>query len=82
MSATIKFPLHRSYPACRRETQHGQSFVRLTGDYLRAVRLEWRRRAEERARRRRRLRTAAIIAALPRQIRADIGWPGRHPDDD
>jgi len=41
-----------------------------------------RERAAERARAKERVRTAKLIADLPYDIRADIGWPGRYEEDE
>jgi len=38
-------------------------------------------RAAERARLRERARTARIVAELPYDIRADIGWPARYDEE-
>ncbi len=40
----------------------------------------WRARANERAKIRERVRTARIVAALPADLRHDIGWPARYDE--
>lgn len=40
-----------------------------------------RARAVERGKARERMRTARIVAELPREIRADIGWQARYDDE-
>lgn len=49
-------------------------------DFIGRIAAARRARAERRARIRERVRTARIMAELPYDIRADVGWPARYEE--
>lgn len=81
MSAIVRLPADYGRRAEERHAERPHSLIDLTAGYLSALSAELRRRRRQRELRRRRLRTAAIVADLPRQIQADIGWPWRYVEE-